>query len=151
MRKDLSLAFQRHATSKIRDTADLFTLKTKGFRGEALASIAAISHVEIYTRTPKDEVSQYLKIEGGRVTEKRLSAQPKGTSILIKNLFFNVPARRNFLRSDTVELKHIIDEFHRVSLAHPDINFLFFNNGNELFDLSIKESRKRICSIFGSI
>ena len=150
LRNDLSLAFERHATSKIRETADLYSLKTKGFRGEALASIAAISHVETHTRTSKDEVSYYLKIEGGRITEKRLSAQPKGTSILIKNLFFNVPARRNFLRSDTVELKHIIDEFHRVSLAHPDIKFLFFNNGNELFDLSIKEPRKRICSIFGS-
>ena len=150
MRKDLSLAFQRHATSKISETADLFKLKTKGFRGEALASIAAISHVETHTRTAKDEVSNYLKIEGGRITKQSLSTQPKGTSILVKNLFFNVPARRNFLRSDTVELKHIIDEFQRVSLAHPDINFLFFNNGNELFDLSIKKLRKRICSIFGS-
>ena len=150
MSEDLNLAFVRHATSKIRKTADLYTLNTKGFRGEALASIAAISNVEAYTRTSKDEVSHYLKIEGGRITEQGLSTQPKGTSILIKNLFFNVPARRNFLRSDTVELKHIIDEFHRVSLAHPDINFLFFNNGNELFDLSIKETRKRICSIFGS-
>ena len=150
MRKDLSLAFKRHATSKISETADLYNLKTKGFRGEALASIAAISHVETHTRTAKDEVSNYLKIEGGRITKQSLSTQPKGTSILVKNLFFNVPARRNFLRSDTVELKHIIDEFHRVSLAHPDINFLFFNNGNELFDLSIKKLRKRICSIFGS-
>ena len=150
MRNDLSLAFQRHATSKISETADLFNLKTKGFRGEALASIAAISHVETHTRTSKDEVSNYLKIEGGRITKQSLSTQPKGTSILVKNLFFNVPARRNFLRSDTVELKHIIDEFQRVSLAHPDINFLFFNNGNELFDLSIKKLRKRICSIFGS-
>ena len=150
MRKDLSLAFQRHATSKISEIADLYNLKTKGFRGEALASIAAISHIETHTRTSKDEVSNYLKIEGGRITKQSLSTQPKGTSILVKNLFFNVPARRNFLRSDTVELKHIIDEFHRVSLAHPDINFLFFNNGNELFDLSIKKLRKRICSIFGS-
>ena len=150
MSEDFNLAFVRHATSKIRKTADLFTLNTKGFRGEALASIAAISHVEAYTRTTIDEVSHYLKIEGGRISEKGLSNKPKGTSILIKNLFFNVPARRNFLRSDTVELKHIIDEFHRVSLAHPDLNFLFFNNGNELFDLSINETRKRICSIFGS-
>ena len=150
MRKDLSLAFQRHATSKISEIADLYNLKTKGFRGEALASIAAISHIETHTRTSKDEVSNYLKIEGGRITKQSLSTQPKGTSVLVKNLFFNVPARRNFLRSDTVELKHIIDEFHRVSLAHPDINFLFFNNGNELFDLSIKKLRKRICSIFGS-
>ena len=150
MNEDLNLAFVRHATSKIRKTADLYTLSTKGFRGEALASIAAISNVEAHTRTSKDEVSHYLKIEGGKITEQSLSTQPNGTSILIKNLFFNVPARRNFLRSDTVELKHIIDEFHRVSLAHPNINFSFFNNGNELFDLSIKETRKRICSIFGS-
>ena len=142
MGEDLNLAFVRHATSKIRKTADLYTLNTKGFRGEALASIAAISNVEAFTRTSEDEVSHYLKIEGGRINEQGLSNQPKGTSILIKNLFFNVPARRNFLRSDTVELKHIIDEFHRVSLAHPDINFLFFNNGNELFDLQLKKQEK---------
>ena len=102
MGEDLNLAFVRHATSKIRKTADLYTLNTKGFRGEALASIAAISNVEAFTRTSEDEVSHYLKIEGGRINEQGLSNQPKGTSILIKNLFFNVPARRNFLRSDTV-------------------------------------------------
>ena len=149
-RDDLSLAFQRHATSKIRGTDDLYNLKTKGFRGEALASIAAISSIETHTRTFKDEVSQFMKMEAGKVTEQKFSTQPKGTSISIKNLFYNVPARRNFLRSDAVELRHIVDEFNRISLAHPEINFLFYNNGNELFDLSVNKSKKRICSVFGS-
>ena len=149
-RDDLSLAFQLHATSKIRGTDDLYNLKTKGFRGEALASIATISNIETHTRTSKDEVSQFIKMEGGQVTEQKFSTQPKGTSISIKNLFYNVPARRNFLRSDTVEFRHIVDEFNRISLAHPEINFLFYNNGNELFDLSVNKSKKRICSVFGS-
>ena len=149
-RDDLSLAFQRHATSKIKGTDDLYNLKTKGFRGEALASIAAISSIETHTRTFKDEVSQFMKMEAGKVTEQKFSTQPKGTSISIKNLFYNVPARRNFLRSDTVEFRHIVDEFNRISLAHPEINFLFYNNGNELFDLSVNKSKKRICSVFGS-
>ena len=147
---DIRLAFERHATSKIKSAADLFALNTKGFRGEALASIAAIAHVETHSKTEIDEVSHCLKIEGSTVVEQTLSTQPQGTSIAVKNLFYNIPARRNFLKSDSVELRHVIDEFQRVALAHPEIKFLFFNNGNELFDLGTGTLRKRITSIFGT-
>jgi len=147
---DIRLAFERHATSKINIAEDLFTLKTKGFRGEALASIAAIAHVETHTRVENEDVSHCLKIEGSQVIEQTLSTQPKGTSIAVKSLFYNIPARRNFLKSDTVELRHIIDEFHRVALAHPGIKFLFFNNGSELFDLPSSNLRKRLVAIFGN-
>jgi len=122
---DIRLAFERHATSKIKVAEDLFALQTKGFRGEALASIAAIARIETHTRTKDEEVSHHLKIEGSNVIEQTFSTQPKGTSIAVKSLFYNIPARRNFLKSDTVELRHIIDEFHRVALAHPGINFCF--------------------------
>jgi DNA mismatch repair protein MutL len=147
---DIRLAFERHATSKINIAEDLFTLKTKGFRGEALASIAAIAHVETHTRVENQDVSHCLKIEGSQVIEQTLSTQPKGTSIAVKSLFYNIPARRNFLKSDTVELRHVIDEFHRVALAHPEIKFLFFNNGSELFDLPSSNLRKRLVAIFGN-
>jgi DNA mismatch repair protein MutL len=149
-RLDILLAFERHATSKINLAEDLFALNTKGFRGEALASIAAISNIETHTRTSVDDVSHCLKIEGSKIKNQSLSTQPQGTSIAVKSLFFNIPARRNFLKSDTVELRHIIDEFQRIALAHPEINFLFFNNGSELFDLSSSNLRKRIITIFGS-
>ena len=149
-RLDILLAFERHATSKINLAEDLFALNTKGFRGEALASIAAISNIETHTRTSVDEVSHCLKIEESKIKNQSLSTQPQGTSIAVKSLFFNIPARRNFLKSDTVELRHIIDEFQRIALAHPEINFLFFNNGSELFDLSSSNLRKRIITIFGS-
>ncbi len=147
---DLRLAFERHATSKITLAEDLFALKTKGFRGEALASIAAIAHVETHTRTTSEEVSYCLKIEGSTVVDQSLSTQPKGTSIAVKSLFYNIPARRNFLKSDQVELRHIIDEFHRVALAHPEIKFLFYNNGHELFELGATGLKKRIAAVFGS-
>lgn len=147
---DLRLAFERHATSKINIAEDLFALTTKGFRGEALASIAAIAHVETHTRTEDDEVSHCLKIEGSKVVDQSLSTQPKGTSIAVKSLFYNIPARRNFLKSDQVELRHVIDEFHRVALAHPEIKFQFYNNGSELFDLPVSGVKKRIATVFGS-
>jgi len=147
---DLLLAFERHATSKINVAEDLFGLTTKGFRGEALPSIAAIAHVETHTRTNKDQISYSLKIEGSKVVDKSVSAKPHGTSIAVKSLFYNIPARRNFLKSDQVELRHIIDEFHRVALAHPEIKFIFFNNGNELFDLPVSNLKKRISGIFGT-
>jgi len=147
---DIRLAFERHATSKIKSAEDLFALNTKGFRGEALASIAAIAHVETHSKTEIDEVSHCLKIEGSTVVEQTLSTQPQGTSIAVKSLFYNIPARRNFLKSDSVELRHVIDEFQRVALTHPEIKFLFFNNGNELFDLGTGTLRKRITSIFGT-
>ncbi len=147
---DIRLAFERHATSKIKSAEDLFALNTKGFRGEALASIAAIAHVETHSKTEIDEVSHCLKIEGSTVVEQTLSTQPQGTSIAVKSLFYNIPARRNFLKSENVELRHVIDEFQRVALTHPEIKFLFFNNGNELFDLGTGTLRKRITSIFGT-
>ena len=147
---DLCLAFERHATSKINIAEDLFALTTKGFRGEALASIAAIAHVETHTRTEDDEVSHCLKIEGSKVVDESLSTQLKGTSIAVKSLFYNIPARRNFLKSDQVELRHVIDEFHRVALAHPEIKFQFYNNGSELFDLPVSGVKKRISTVFGS-
>jgi DNA mismatch repair protein MutL len=147
---DARMAFERHATSKIKSASDLFELHTKGFRGEALASIAAVAHVEMLTRTSEDEVATQIKIIGSDIQEQESVVAPKGTSIAVKNLFFNIPARRNFLKSNAVELRHIIDEFHRVALAHPQIAFTFFQGGNELFDLPATNLRKRIGHVFGS-
>lgn len=146
---DIRLAFERHATSKIKKAEDLFHLNSKGFRGEALASIAAIAHVEVHARRPVDQVANCLKIAGSQVESQEISPAPKGTSIAVKQLFFNIPARRNFLKSNTVELRHIIDEFQRVAMAHPEIHFLFLQNGSELFDLPKTNFRKRIVGIFG--
>ncbi len=147
---DARLSFERHATSKIQSAEDLFQLQTKGFRGEALASIAAIAHVEMHTRQEQVEVGTHIKIEGSKIISQEVTVTPKGTSIAVKNLFFNIPARRNFLKSNQVELRHITDEFHRVALAHPSIGFHFYNNGNELFNLSSSKLRQRIVAIFGS-
>lgn len=147
--RDMLLSVQRHATSKIRTADDLFQLHTKGFRGEALASIAAIAHLEISTKQEEDQVGVQLKIEGGSIGDSKPVACEKGTSIAVKNLFFNIPARRNFLKSDTVELRHIIDEFHRIALAHPDIHFDFFHNNSELFKLPPSNLRQRIVNVFG--
>ena len=144
------LSFERHATSKIQKAEDLFQLNTKGFRGEALASIAAIAHVEMQTRTAEDEVATHIKIEGSKIISQEVTVAPKGTSMMVKNLFFNIPARRNFLKSNNVELRHILDEFHRVALAHSSINFHFYNNGSELFNLPISNSRQRIVNVFGA-
>ncbi|WP_289644511.1 DNA mismatch repair endonuclease MutL [Maribacter aestuarii] len=146
---DARLSFERHATSKIEKAEDLFNLSTKGFRGEALASIAAIAHVEMMTRTGEDEIGTHIKIEGSKVISQEVAVVPKGTSMLVKHLFFNIPARRNFLKSDQVEFRHITDEFHRVALAHPQISFCFYNNGGELFNLPENDFRKRIVHIFG--
>ncbi|MDB2462501.1 DNA mismatch repair endonuclease MutL [Algibacter sp.] len=147
---DARLSFERHATSKIRSAEDLFQLHTKGFRGEALASIAAIAHVELKTKQDTDDVGNVLVIEGSNVTSQDIVVTPTGTSVSVKNLFFNIPARRNFLKSDTVELRHIIDEFHRVALAHPSISFALYNNGSESFNLPISNYRQRIVNIFGT-
>lgn len=147
---DARLSFERHATSKIQKAEDLFQLNTKGFRGEALASIAAIAHVEMQTRTAEDEVATHIKIEGSKIISQEVTVAPKGTSMMVKNLFFNIPARRNFLKSNNVELRHIMDEFHRVALAHSTINFHFYNNGSELFNLPTSNSRQRIVNIFGA-
>ncbi len=146
---DARLSFERHATSKIQSAEDLFKLNTKGFRGEALASIAAISHVEMNTKKENDDTGTKLIIEGSEIISQDVTVTPKGTSIAVKNLFFNIPARRNFLKSNNVELRHIIDEFHRVVLAHPSIQFDFYNNGSEIFNLPESNIRQRIVNIFG--
>ena len=146
---DARLSLERHATSKIKVADDLFNLHTKGFRGEALASIAAIAHVEMKTKQASDELGTLLAIEGSTITSQEAVATPNGSSVAVKNLFFNIPARRNFLKSDTVELRHIIDEFHRVVLAHPSISFSMYHNGSDLFNLLKGNFRQRIVSTFG--
>ncbi len=146
---DARLSFERHATSKIKSAEDLFSLQTKGFRGEALASIAAIAHVELKTRRDEDEVGTCIRIEGSEIISQDACVASKGTSISVKNLFYNIPARRNFLKSDTVETRHIIDEFQRVSLAHPHIAFSLVHNSSELFQLPDTNYRQRITNILG--
>lgn len=145
---DARLCFERHATSKIRQAEDLFSLHTKGFRGEALASIAAIAHVEMKTKQDQEELGHHIVIEGSKFVSQEMAVLPKGTSFSVKNLFFNIPARRNFLKSDIVEHRHIVDEFQRVALAHPNIYFTFYHNGSELFNLPPLNSRQRIVNIF---
>ena len=147
---DARLSFERHATSKIKDAHDLFNLNTKGFRGEALASIAAIAHVTLKTKQELDELGTQLKIEGSSILSQDVVSTSKGTSIAVKNLFYNIPARRNFLKSDTIETRHIIDEFQRVALAHPNISFLLHHNGNEIYHLKENNLRKRVVAIFGA-
>lgn len=146
---DSRMSFERHATSKIRTAQDLFQLHTKGFRGEALASIAAISQVELKSRQEADETGTLLKIEGSEVLAQEVCVCSKGTSISVKNLFYNIPARRNFLKSTAVELRHCIDEFQRVAMAHPNIAFSMYHNGTELFLLPPGNYRQRIVGIFG--
>ena len=145
---DSRLCFERHATSKIRQAEDLFSLHTKGFRGEALASIAAIAHVEMKSKQDQEELGTHIIIEGSKFVSQDVAVLPKGTSFSVKNLFFNIPARRNFLKSETVEQRHIVDEFQRVALAHPNIHFTFYHNGSEMFNLSPSNFRQRIVNIF---
>jgi DNA mismatch repair protein MutL len=145
---DARLCFERHATSKIRHAEDLFSLHTKGFRGEALASIAAIAHVEMKTKQDQEELGTHLIIEGSKFVSQEVAVLPKGTSFAVKNLFFNIPARRNFLKSDIVEYRHVIDEFQRVALAHPKIHFTFYHNGSEMFNLPSCSLRQRIVGVF---
>ena len=145
---DARLCFERHATSKIRQAEDLFKLHTKGFRGEALASIAAIAHVELKTKQDQEELGTHLIIEGSKFISQEVAVVPKGTSFAVKNLFFNIPARRNFLKSDSVEFRHCVDEFQRVALAHPSIHFTFYHNGSEVYVLPASNARQRIVTIF---
>ena len=147
---DARLCFERHATSKIRKAEDLFAIRTMGFRGEAMASIAAIAHVELKTRRIEDELGTVIEIEGSEVIQQYPDQAPAGTSISVKNLFYNIPARRNFLKSNSVELRHIIDEFQRVALAHPEIFFTFHSDGNELFHLPKETLKQRIVHLFGN-
>ena len=147
---DLSLCYVRHATSKIRKPKDLFDLKTMGFRGEALSSIASVSHLSITSNQISGKnLGNEIKLEGGKIISKGEVLCKKGTSISVKNLFFNIPARRNFLKSDNVELRHIIDEFHRVALINHNTNFIFINNENEIFNLKKSIFKERIVRIFG--
>ena len=147
---DARMSFERHATSKIRKAKDLFAIRTMGFRGEAMASIAAISQVEMRTRKHTDELGSKIIIEGSDVKSQEACQCAAGTSISIKNLFYNVPARRNFLKSNTVEMRHIIEEFQRITLAHPGIFFSLHHNNSEIFHLTPGNLRQRIVGIFGN-
>ncbi len=146
---DARMSFERHATSKIRKADDLFKIKTMGFRGEALASIAAIAHVEMKTRRAEDEIGTFLSIAGSEIKKQEPMALNPGTSISVKNLFYNIPARRNFLKSNPVEIKHITDEFQRMALANPEVSMQFENNDLEVYQLEQGKLSKRIVQIFG--
>ncbi len=146
---DARLSFERHATSKIKDAADLFALHTMGFRGEALASIAAVAQVELRTCTEQEEVGTQLVISGSKVESQEAVSCPKGSSFSVKNLFFNVPARRKFLKSNQTELSNILTEFERIALVNPDVSFTLHHNGAELFNLPAIQLRQRIMGVFG--
>lgn len=146
---DAIMCFERHATSKVSTADDLFALKTKGFRGEALASIAAIAHVCVKTRQASSETGTLIEIEGSKVKTNEATVCPVGTSFEVKNLFYNVPARRNFLKSDNVEFNHIVDEFERIVLAHADLAFSLHHNDNEVYNLYSAVLRKRIVDVLG--
>lgn len=147
--QDAEKCFLRHATSKLQTAADLFALQTKGFRGEALASIAAIAHVSLKTKQPDKETGVQIDIEGNQIKNKQEVICQQGASFEVKNLFYNVPARRNFLKSDAIELGHIQTEFERVALAHPELQFSFQHNGQDILQLPAGNSRMRIAAIFG--
>lgn len=149
-KKDAQNAFARHATSKIRSIEDLFEIRTMGFRGEALASIAAVAQVQLKTKRPEDEVGTEVTIENSKVIETSPVATPVGTSISMKNLFFNVPARRNFLKSNSAELKHILEEFTRVALAFPEIYFNLHNNGQEVYHWDAGSFKQRAIQVLGN-
>ena len=146
---DVRMCFERHATSKIKSADDLFEIQTMGFRGEAMASIAAIAHVEVNTKLTSNELGIHLIIEGSEIKTHEDCATANGTSIKVKNLFYNVPARRNFLKSDKVEMRHITEEFTRVSLANPNVKMQMFHNNNDIFHLQISNFRQRIVNIIG--
>lgn len=146
---DARMCWERHATSKIRKAEDLFSLHTYGFRGEALASIAAVAQVEMKTKREDDEVATYIRVEGSEVIEQRLEAAPNGTSIAIKNLFFNIPVRRNFLKSISVETKHIFEEFQRQAMANPQIHFVLYNNNSEIYNWTPKPILNRLADVLG--
>lgn len=146
---DARLSFERHATSKIREAADLFALRTMGFRGEALASIAAVAEVELKTRPTNEELGTRLIIAGSKVESQEAVSCPKGSNFSIKNLFFNIPARRKFLKANSTELSNILTEFERIALVHPEVAFYLYSNDTELFNLPVMPLRQRILAIFG--
>lgn len=147
---DARRSFERHATSKIRSIDDLFAIRTMGFRGEALASIAAVAQVELRTRREEDEVGTFIYIDNSVVKTQEPCQSNVGTSLMIKNLFFNVPARRNFLKSNAVEMRHIIDEFIRVAMAYPEVAFRFTNNQTDVFHLDASKLKQRIIGLMGN-
>ena len=146
---DARMAFERHATSKIQKASDLFTLTTMGFRGEALASIAAVAQVDLKTRRKEDELGTYIQISGSKTENQEPISCPVGSNFSVKNLFFNVPARRKFLKSNQTELSCIVQEFQQIVLVHPDISFRLYNNGVEMFNLPACSVRQRIVDVFG--
>lgn len=146
---DARMSFERHATSKIRQSKDLFSIRTFGFRGEALASIAAVAQVELKTQQPDAELGTLIQIEGSEVKKQEPCAGNPGTSVSMKNLFYNVPARRNFLKSNPVEMKHIVEEFQRVALSYPEISFSLFQQDLEVYSLNSGKLSQRIAGLFG--
>ncbi len=146
---DARLSFERHATSKIQGVNDLYALTTMGFRGEALASIAAVAQVELKTRTADEELGTLLEIAGSKVQRQEVISCPVGCNFSVKNLFFNIPARRKFLKSNQVELSHILTEFERIALVYPQVRFTLHSNGQELFNLPEGNHRQRILQLFG--
>lgn len=146
---DARMAFERHATSKIKEATDLFSLRTMGFRGEALASIAAVAQVELRTRREEDELGTLIEIAGSRIFTQEAIQCPVGTTFMIKNLFFNIPARRRFLKTDNVEKTHILNEFYRIALVNPQISFSLFDGQDEIFQLAPSNIKLRIENIFG--
>jgi DNA mismatch repair protein MutL len=146
---DARMCFERHATSKIRQSEDLFRIRTMGFRGEALASIAAVAQVELRTRQEADEIGTLIKIEASEIKSQEAVACVSGTSLSVKNLFFNVPARRNFLKSNAVEMRHVLDEFQRIALAHPEVALSLHHNDTEVFNLLSGKLVRRIVDIYG--
>ena len=146
---DARMSFERHATSKIRKAEDLFAIRTMGFRGEAMASIAAIAQVELKTRRHEDELGTCIFIEASEVLSQEACSANPGTSISVKNLFYNTPARRNFLKSNPVEMRHIIDEFQRVALAQPQVFFTLHHDGQEVYHLPVATLKQRIIHLFG--
>ena len=146
---DARMCFERHATSKIRQSEDLFRIRTMGFRGEALASIAAVAQVELRTRQESAELGTLIKIEASEIKAQEAVACITGTSLSVKNLFFNVPARRNFLKSNAVEMRHVLDEFQRIALAHPEVGLTLHHNDTEVFNLQPGKLVRRIVDIYG--
>nr|MBP9495540.1 DNA mismatch repair endonuclease MutL [Bacteroides sp.] len=146
---DARLSFERHATSKIREASDLFALRTMGFRGEALASIAAVAQVELKTRPASEEVGTKIVIAGSKFESQEVVSCPKGSNFSVKNLFFNIPARRKFLKANSTELSNILAEFERIALVNPDVSLSLYSNDAEVFNLPASSLRQRILSVFG--
>ena len=148
-RDDAIKCFEKHSTSKLKKSDDLFKIKTMGFRGEALSSISSVCQVELSTQIEKNDVGNKVVIEGSKIKETSEISKKRGTTIIVKNIFYNVPARRSFLKSDAVELKHIIDEFQKIAIANTNVNFSLYNNEIEIYDLKKSNLSNRIVSLFG--